>query len=153
MKPARTDAPLGRARTPKESRTVTPPTIEQWHQVVKSRDPRALQQLLADEVVFVSPVVHTPQVGKALTFAYLQAATQVLNNASFRYLNHWVGANSAVLEFECVVEGITVNGIDMIHWNGAGKIDHFKVMVRPLKAINKLHEMMGRELMRAQAQP
>ncbi len=132
---------------------MTPPTIEQWHQVVNSRDPRALQQLLAEDVVFVSPVVHTPQVGKALTFAYLQAAMQVLNNDSFRYLNHWYDTDSAVLEFECTVEGITVNGIDMIRWNSAGKIDHFKVMVRPLKAINKLHEMMGRKLMRAQAQP
>jgi SnoaL-like domain len=141
------------APKPLENRTVTPAPIEQWHQVVKSRDPLALQQLLADEVVFVSPVVHTPQVGKALTFAYLRAATQVLNNDSFRYLNHWYNTDSAVLEFECTVEGITVNGIDMIHWNAAGKIDHFKVMVRPLKAINKLHELMGRELLRAPAQP
>jgi hypothetical protein len=128
---------------------VTPPTIEQWHQVVKSRDVRALSELLADDVVFVSPVVHTPQVGKAVTAAYLNAAMQVLNNHSFRYLNQWFNSDSAVLEFACAVEGIEINGIDMIHWNAAGKIDHFKVMVRPLKAINKLHEMMGRELQRA----
>jgi len=103
-------------------------------------------------VVFVSPVVHTPQAGRPITMAYLHAAMQVLNNPSFRYLNQWFGADSAVLEFECVVDGISVNGIDMIHWNGDGRIDHFKVMVRPLKAVNKLHEMMGRELQRAAAQ-
>ena len=129
-----------------------PATIERWHQVVKDRDVRALHELLAEDVVFVSPVVHTPQEGRAITQAYLQAALQVLNNSSFRYLNQWFGADSAVLEFESVVEGITVNGIDMIHWNAAGRIDHFKVMVRPLKAVNKLHELMGRQLQR-DAQP
>jgi len=123
-----------------------PRPIEQWHQVVTSRDAAALKELLAEDVVFVSPVVHTPQAGRPLTLAYLQAAMQVLNNPSFHYLNQWFGPDSAVLEFECEVEGISVNGIDMIHWNADGQIDHFKVMVRPLKAINKLHEMMGRAL-------
>lgn len=129
-----------------------PHPIEQWHQVVKSRDAAALKALLAEDVVFVSPVVHTPQAGRPVTMAYLHAAMQVLNNDSFHYLNQWFGPDSAVLEFECVVEGITVNGIDMIHWNAAGHIDHFKVMVRPLKAVNKLHEMMGRALQRGSAQ-
>ena len=129
-----------------------PATIERWHQVVKDRDVRALHELLAEDVVFVSPVVHTPQAGRALTQAYLQAALQVLNNSSFRYLNQWFGADSAVLEFESVVEGITVNGIDMIHWDAQGRIDLFKVMVRPLKAVNKLHELMGRKLQRAASQ-
>ncbi len=129
-----------------------PRPIEQWHQVVKNRDAAALKELLAEQVVFVSPVMHTPQAGRPITMAYLRAAMQVLNNPSFRYLNQWFGPESAVLEFECEVEGITVNGIDMIHWDSAGRIDHFKVMVRPLKAVNKLHEMMGRELQRASAQ-
>jgi len=128
-----------------------PRPIEQWHQVVTSRDAGKLKDLLAEDVVFVSPVVHTPQAGRPITMAYLQAAMQVLNNPSFRYLNQWFGAESAVLEFECVVEGISVNGVDMIHWNADGRIDHFKVMVRPLKAVNKLHEMMGRELQRGAA--
>jgi hypothetical protein len=132
-----------------ETHDMTASTIEQWHQVIKSRDMRALRELLADEVVFVSPVVHTPQVGKDITFKYLAAAALVLNNDSFRYANQWYGPDSAVLEFECVVEGIAINGIDMIHWNTAGKIDHFKVMVRPLKAVNKLHELMGRALLAA----
>jgi ketosteroid isomerase-like protein len=129
-----------------------PRPIEQWHQVVKSRDAAALKDLLAEDVVFVSPVVHTPQAGRTITMAYLHAAMQVLNNPSFHYLNQWFGPDSAVLEFECEVEGITVNGIDMIHWNADGRIDHFKVMVRPLKAVNKLHEMMGRALQRGSAQ-
>ena len=128
---------------------MTPPTIEKWHHVATSRDLRALSELLADDVVFVSPVVHTPQVGKDITSKYLAAAMQVLNNHSFRYLNQWHGPDSSVLEFECAVEGIAINGIDMIHWNAAGQIDHFKVMVRPLKAVNKLHELMGRALMAA----
>ncbi len=126
-----------------------PTPIEQWHQIVRSRDLAALERLLADDVVFVSPVVHTPQRGKAITTKYLQAALQVLNNDSFTYLNEWYGADSAVLEFQSTVDGIVINGIDMIGWNAAGRIDRFKVMVRPLKAMNKLHEHMGRMLQRA----
>jgi hypothetical protein len=139
-------------KLPTELPIVMPRPIEQWHQVVKSRDAVALKDLLAEDVVFVSPVVHTPQAGRPITMAYLHAAMQVLNNPSFRYLNQWFGPESAVLEFECVVDDISVNGIDMIHWNADGRIDHFKVMVRPLKAMNKLHEMMGRELQRGAAQ-
>ena len=123
-----------------------PTPIEQWHQIVRSRDMAALDRLLADDVVFVSPVVHTPQPGKAITTKYLQAALQVLNNDSFSYLNEWCGADSAVLEFQSTVDGIVINGIDMIGWNDAGRINRFKVMVRPLKAMNKLHEHMGRML-------
>lgn len=130
---------------------MTPATIERWHQVVARRDPQALQQLLADDVVFVSPVVHTPQRGRAITQAYLQAALQVLNNASFRCTNEWFGADSAVLEFDCELDGISVNGVDLIHWNAAGLIDGFKVMLRPLKAVNKVHELMAGELQRAAA--
>ena len=125
--------------------------LKQWHQVVQRRDLQALHQLLAEDVVFVSPVVHTPQHGRAITLAYLQAAMKVLNNASFRYLNEWVGPDSAVLEFECELDGISVNGIDMIHCNADGLIDQFKVMVRPLKAVNKVHEKMAAELQRAAA--
>jgi ketosteroid isomerase-like protein len=131
--------------------------IERWHEVVRSRDLKALDALLADDVVFLSPVVHTPQVGRTITRAYLHAAMQVLNNASFRYLDEWVGADSAVLEFACSVDGIEINGIDMIHWNADGRITRFKVMVRPLKAIQKLHERMAQALqaqaLQAQAQP
>jgi hypothetical protein len=123
-----------------------PDTIARWHQVVRSRDLQALNDLLADEVVFLSPVVHTPQVGKAITAKYLQAALHVLNNDSFTYLNQWFGAESAVLEFQTSCEGILINGIDMVRWNALGQITEFKVMVRPLKAINKLHELMGRML-------
>lgn len=124
-----------------------PAPIEQWHQIVKSRDLAALKALLADDVVFESPVVHTPQTGKAITTHYLQAAMQVLGNDSFRYLNQWYGPGSAVLEFQSTCEGIVINGVDMISWNAAGQITHFKVMVRPLKAVNKLHELMGRLLL------
>ncbi len=124
-----------------------PTPIEQWHHVVKSRDLEALSVLLAENVVFESPVVHTPQPGKAVTTQYLRAAMHVLGNESFRYLNQWYGSDSAVLEFQSTCEGIVINGVDMIAWNGEGQITHFKVMVRPLKAVNKLHELMGRMLM------
>ena len=119
---------------------------DRWHQIVHTKDTAALQAILADDAVFESPVVHTPQHGKAITFKYLYAALHVLNNDSFTYLNEWQSERSAVLEFQSTVEGIAINGVDIIHWNDAGLITHFKVMVRPLKAVNKLHEMMGRML-------
>jgi len=121
-------------------------TIEAWHQIVKSRDITSLKALLADDVVFESPVVHTPQTGKTITIKYLGAALHVLNNSTFQYLNEWLGPHSAVLEFQSSCDGILINGVDMITWNDQGLITHFKVMIRPLKAVNKIHELMGQML-------
>ena len=121
----------------------TSPVIQAWHDLVRSRDMGALQRILADEVVFHSPVVHTPQRGKAITFQYLMGAMHVLNNASFRYEREIVGPHDAVLEFATEIDGILVNGVDLIRWNDAGQITDFKVMVRPLKAVNMLHQQMG----------
>jgi hypothetical protein len=123
-----------------------PVVIARWHEIVRSHDASALADLLADDVVFASPVVHTPQLGRALTLKYLGAALKVLNNGSFKYLNEWHGAHSAVLEFEATCEDILINGVDIVSWNDDQKITAFKVMVRPLKAINKLHELMARQL-------
>lgn len=117
--------------------------ISAWHHVVRSRDPAALSRLLADDVVFHSPVVHTPQRGKAITFQYLMGAMHVLNNDSFCYQREVVGPRDAVLEFATEIDGIQINGIDLIRWNDAGQIVDFKVMVRPLKAMNLLHQKMG----------
>jgi ketosteroid isomerase-like protein len=125
---------------------MAPSPIPRWHEIVRSHDAAALPALLADDVVFESPVVHTPQPGKAVTLQYLGAAMHVFNNSSFRYVNEWHGPHSAVLEFETTCDGIAVNGVDMIAWNSDGLISRFKVMIRPLKAINKIHEMMGQML-------
>lgn len=114
-----------------------------WHRVVEGRDPAELDALLDDDVVFHSPVVFTPQRGKALTAMYLHAAFHVLNNETFHYLREVVGPRDAVLEFATVIDGVQVNGVDMIRWNDAGRIVDFKVMVRPLKAINMLHAKMA----------
>jgi hypothetical protein len=107
---------------------------------------RGLDALLADEAVFYSPVVHTPQVGKAITKKYLTAAFQVFFNESFRYVRELKGDRDAILEFEVMLGGISVNGVDMIKWNEAGKITEFKVMLRPLKAVNLIHQKMGEML-------
>lgn len=127
---------------------MSPIIIENWHNVVRTRDASGLGELLADDVVFYSPVVHTPQVGKAITSVYLSAAVQVFGNESFRYVREIIGESDAVLEFETEIDGITVNGVDMIKWNADGKITEFKVMIRPLKAINLIPEKMGEMLRR-----
>ena len=117
--------------------------IAQWHDIVRTRDAGLLDALLADHVVFYSPVVHTPQVGKAITAMYLTAAMLVFGNESFRYVREIIGESDAVLEFKTEIDGITINGVDMIRWNAEGRITEFKVMVRPLKAINLIHERMA----------
>jgi hypothetical protein len=129
-----------------------PAPLAAWHHVVQSRDMAALARLLADDVVFHSPVVHTPQRGKPIVMAYLTGAMQVLNTPAFHYLRQIVGERDALLEFATEIDGLLINGIDLIHWNVAGQIDDFKVMVRPLKAINLVHQKMGEMLQRLQAQ-
>ena len=114
-----------------------------WHELVRSRNMRGLDALLSDQVVFHSPVVHTPQVGKAVTAQYLRAAFNVFFNDSFRYVRETVAADHAVLEFQVEIDGIGVNGVDMISWDEAGRITAFKVMIRPLKAINLIHQKMA----------
>ncbi len=117
--------------------------LASWHRLAQERNPDGLESLLSDQVVFHSPVVHTPQVGKVITAHYLKAAFLVFFNESFHYVREVVGSQDAVLEFQVAIDGITVNGVDMIKWDDHGKIIEFKVMIRPLKAINLIHEKMA----------
>ena len=118
-----------------------------WHTVAMSRDAAAIGKVLHDDCVFESPVVHSPQLGKAITAKYLAAAGYTLGNDAFEYVGEWhsrkPGTNSSILEFRTTIDGIAVNGIDMITCDDDGLITHFKVMVRPLKAVNMLHAKMG----------
>lgn len=117
--------------------------IDAWHEVVKSRDNQALSDLIADDAVFHSPLVHTPQAGKALTTAYLTAALHVLANDSFRYVREVNEGEHSILEFALELDGIAVNGVDMIEWDAEGKIIDFKVMIRPYKAIEVVRTRMA----------
>jgi hypothetical protein len=118
-------------------------TLATWHALVESRNAKGLSSLLADKVVFHSPVVHTPQVGKAITIQYLSAAFHVFFNESFKYVREIAGPSDAVLEFEVEIDGIRVNGVDMLKWDGEGRVVEFKVLIRPLKAINLIHQKMA----------
>lgn len=117
--------------------------LETWHHLVDTSDPSGLAQLLADDAIFISPIVHTPQRGKALATAYLAAAFNVFFNPAFRYVREIVGPADAMLEFETEIDGVLVNGVDIIKWNEAGQIIEFKVMIRPRKAMHVVHERMG----------
>ena len=116
-------------------------TLALWHKCVKNKDPAQLDEILAEDCVFLSPVVHAPQYGRDITKLYLSGAVAVLGN-NFRYAKEVVSGNHAVLEFNCEVDGVLVNGVDIITFDEAGKICEFKVMVRPLKAINIVHAKM-----------
>ncbi|WP_448585032.1 nuclear transport factor 2 family protein [Thermaurantiacus sp.] len=123
--------------------------LAQWRAHVAAPTPESLWAMLHEAAVFESPVVHTPQRGRELAFAYLSGAERVLGGPGFRYTGEWLGPDSAVLEFETELQGIFINGIDMIRWDADGRIVHFKVMVRPLKAIQLLHRLMAEELQKA----
>lgn len=123
--------------------------LARWHAVLAGGSkPEMLAAIIAEDAVFHSPVVHTPQAGRAKVVAYLAAAGQVLGGEGFRYMRELVDGNQACLEFETSLGGIHVNGIDLITFDEAGMIRDFKVMVRPLKAINKVWEVMAAELER-----
>lgn len=122
--------------------------IARWHAYVVARDPALLDAVIGDDCVFASPAVHTPQIGKAITIKYLTAALKVLDSDAFRYTGEWRAADGkgAVLEFETEVDGLAVNGVDIIGWGDDGLITSFKVMVRPVTALMKVIERMGAEL-------
>ena len=123
--------------------TAVPPIIERWLRVINDGRIDELDDLLAEDVVFYSPAVFTPQQGRAKTSSYLRAAEQVFSTTDFHYVQMWFGERSAVLEFAAVLDGVTVEGIDMIHWNDEDKITSVKVMVRPLKALQALMPRMA----------
>ena len=135
--------------------------IERWHAHMRGELTNGLDVLLHDDVVFYSPIVYTPQRGKAITTLYLQAAGQTLpgekaqnaegkdsgdSSKGFRYTKEILDGHHAVLEFETTVEGKYVNGIDMITCDDNGKIIEFRVLIRPLQAINLVHKQMGEML-------
>jgi len=126
------------------------PTHKKWHDYFSTRDPHILHDILADDAAFHSPVVHTPQTGKKLTSIYLSSALQLLaaqdTEHDFKYVNEVTSDTHFHLEFECTIDGIRINGLDMIEINQEGKIVNFKVMIRPLKAINMIHMKMGEML-------
>ena len=128
-------------------------TVENWHQQIRGKFPGGLDELLADDCVFYSPVVFTPQKGKEVTKLYLNAAASTFSDgkneggslsekSKFRYVKETVAGNHALLEFETEMGGKYVNGVDILTCDDEGKIVEFKVMVRPLQAMNLLHERM-----------
>lgn len=120
--------------------------VERWHALVRSQDPTALADLLSESVVFHSPILHTPQRGRDLTTFYLTAAFHVLLNDRFKYVREVTSDDTAVLEFETEIDGIYINGVDLIRYDADGRITEFKVMVRPLKAMQTLHAKMAEML-------
>lgn len=130
---------------------MTATALETWHEIVRTGNAGLLARLLADDVVFHSPVVHTPQRGRAITSMYLGAALHVFGAGNFRYVREVVGDRDAVLEFVVELDDIEVNGVDILRWNDAQQVIDFKVMIRPLKAIQLIHQRMGDMLAAAQA--
>jgi hypothetical protein len=125
-----------------------PIAISNWKRFFSTGALPLLEACLAEEVIFESPVVHTPQVGKAITLKYLYSGQRVFYNTSFVYVHEWIASNSCVLELQTVIDGILINGVDIISWNDDNKITSFKVMIRPLKAIQLVHQLMMQELLK-----
>lgn len=125
---------------------MVPALIKKWHTLVETKDINLLDDILDDHAKMYSPIVHTVQEGKDITKMYLAGAAMVLANDDFKYVREVYGDGFAVLEFETVLDGMQVNGVDMISWNADNRITEFKVMIRPLKGVNAVHQAMGRAL-------
>jgi len=125
---------------------MTPPVIQRWIDIIDNGRTDGLEALLAENAVFYSPAVFTPQEGRATTLAYLTAAVKVLGGSNFRYVGQWFADRSAVLEFVADLDGIHVNGVDVIQWNDDDEIVEFKVMLRPLKALQAVMAAMAAQL-------
>jgi SnoaL-like domain len=117
--------------------------LERWHEVVRTRNPALLNQLLAEDATFHSPILFTPQQGRDLVALYLTGAMHVIANPTFRYVREIADDNNVVLEFETEIDDVHVNGVDIITFDEQGLISDFKVMVRPLKAVNVVHRRMA----------
>ena len=130
---------------------MTHPTLDTWHRIVRTGDAAALPALVAEDAIFFSPVVHSPRRGRDQMLMYLGAALKVVRNPSFRYVREIVGERDAMLEFETTLDDVHVNGVDIITLNDAGQIVEFKVMLRPLKGIDIVHQKMAEMLQAAPA--
>ena len=126
---------------------MTPPVIERWLSVIETGETDQLDELLAEDAVFYSPAVFTPQRGREKAATYLRAAEKMFAGRNFRYVAKWFDTHSAVLEFAAEIDGLKVEGIDMIRWNDEGKIVSVKVMIRPLKALQAVIPKMGELLL------
>ncbi|MFO0678793.1 MAG: nuclear transport factor 2 family protein [Polyangiaceae bacterium] len=128
------------------TRPSTPKPLAAWHEVVRTGDLAPFEAVLAEDAVFQSPALHAPQKGKAMVALYLRGAMMVLGNPTFHYVEEWVGPRSAVLEFETTLEGLVVNGVDILHWDEEDRVTNFRVMVRPYKALTALMAAMAKLL-------
>lgn len=120
--------------------------ISSWHEVVKQNDAELLKSILEKKAVFHSPILFKPQKGRKVVMAYLLSASKMFENTNFHYVKELVHENEAVLEFNAEIDGIKIDGVDIISWNDAGEITEFKVMIRPLTAIEKVGEKMKAQL-------
>jgi hypothetical protein len=127
---------------------MTDSPLERWHEVVRTRNPALLNRVLAQDATFHSPVVFRPQQGRDMVALYLTGAMHVLVNQHFRYVRQIVDGAAAALEFETEIDGVHVNGVDLITWDEQGQIGDFKVMIRPLKAVTTVRERMAAMLER-----
>ena len=116
--------------------------IHKWHKVMKNSELDLLNEIIADDATFSSPVVFKPMLGKEITMMYLSAAGQSFNMEKFQYTKEIHDGMNSVLEFETYIDEISVNGVDIIEWNEDGKIVNFKVMIRPFKAVQKVQQKM-----------
>ena len=120
--------------------------LKKWHEGLISNDPNLLDEILDESCVFTSPIVFKPIEGKEMSKLYLMGAGQTFDMDRFEYVRELVDGLDSVLEFETYIGDIAVNGVDIIRWNDDGKIVDFKVMIRPLKAINALQQKMSEAL-------
>ena len=120
--------------------------LDTWHKFVNERNIHELNSFISDDVTLFSPVVFKPIKGKFMVTMYLQAAAEIIANDSFKYVREVVDKQNAILEFETEINGLSVHGVDMLQFTTDGKLKEIKVMIRPLKGVNVVHQKMAEYL-------
>lgn len=130
----------------KQNRMSTLNGLETWHEFVKHKKHEDLSDFIDNDAVLYSPIVFKPIEGSFMVTMYLMAAAEIIANNNFKYVREVCDDENAMLEFITEIDGISVEGVDMIKFTKEGKLKEIKVMIRPLKAVNIVHQKMGEYL-------
>jgi len=121
--------------------------VDAWHLSLEKNDPNILYDVLDDSFEFFSPAVFKSK-EKYMGFIYLMAASETFLGKDFSYKRQIIGEDNAVLEFECTINDVAVNGVDLFKWNEDNKFTEMKVMIRTEKALDAVKSEMTKHLMR-----
>jgi len=124
---------------------------QRWRDLFAMENMPPVRDMLAEDIQMHSPAMHQVQRGPDLIADYITAAHEIFTRWDLDYVRAFQNGNEICMEFEGEIEGVTLNGVDIIRWNADDKIDDFKIMIRPASGLKKLGEVMVKILAEVQA--